>query len=123
MKGQEHSSWRRVREAGFSVWLELRYNKSQILKYYLDTVYLGAGAYGVEEAAQRYYAKPASELTLAESAVLAGIVKAPSRYAPNLNPDAAQMRAQQVLDAMENQGLASAGLLQEARNNPAKLVR
>ena len=65
-----------------AIWLEARLSKEQILTLYLNRVYLGAGAYGVEAASQRYFGKPAGEVTLAEAALLAGLLKAPSRYAP-----------------------------------------
>ena len=118
-----YSFGRRVQDILFPVWLEFRYDKKEILEHYLDTVYLGAGAYGVEEAARRYYDKPAAELTLAEAALLAGIVKAPSRYAPDRDIEAAEARAKRVLEAMEAQGMVSSDQVQEAKRNSAEPVR
>ncbi len=66
-----------------ALWLERKFTKDEILELYLNRVYFGAGAYGVEAASQRYFGKPATELTLAEAAMLAGLLKAPSRYSPD----------------------------------------
>ena len=83
-----------------ALWLERKFSKNEILELYLNRVYFGAGAYGVEAAAQRYFGKPAQQVTLAEAAMLAGLVKSPSRLAPTRNPDGAERRAQIVLAAM-----------------------
>ncbi len=83
-----------------ALWLERKFSKTEILELYLNRIYFGAGAYGVEAAAQRYFGKSARQVTLAESAMLAGLVKSPSRLAPTRNPDGAQRRAQAVLAAM-----------------------
>lgn len=95
---------RKVNEAFFALQLENRYSKNEILTLYLNRVYFGAGVYGIEAASQRYFSKPAHELTLLEAAMLAGSVKAPSRYNPATDLDAARMRATLVLRAMEDQG-------------------
>jgi penicillin-binding protein 1A len=121
---QERTVSRKIQEAILALWLERRYSKTQILELYLNRVYFGAGAYGVEAAAQRYYGKTAREVTLPEAAVLAGLVQAPSRLAPNRNPEAAQARAQLVLTAMSEQGFIRptqmmAALTAPARTNPA----
>jgi penicillin-binding protein 1A len=100
----ERSMERKVQEAVFAVWLETKLTKDQILELYLNRVYFGSGAYGVEAAAQRYFGKPAQYVTLAEAATLAGLVKAPSRLAPTHNAGAAEARAQIVLTAMAEQG-------------------
>ncbi|MFP6756999.1 MAG: transglycosylase domain-containing protein, partial [Alphaproteobacteria bacterium] len=84
-----------------------RLSKDEILSLYLDRVYFGAGAYGVDAAARRYFDKPASELTLSESALLAGLIRAPSRLAPTRDPVAAQARAETVLRAMVETGAIS----------------
>ena len=98
---------RKVQEAMIAVWLEGRLSKDEILSLYLDRVYFGAGAYGVDAAARRYFDKPASELTLSESALLAGLIRAPSRLAPTRDPAAAQARAEIVLRAMVETGALS----------------
>src|SRR5215217_3951967 len=106
---QERTASRKIQEAILALWLERTYTKDQILELYLNRVYFGAGAYGVEAAAQRYYGKSAREVTVAEAAVLAGLVQAPSRLAPNRNPEAAQSRAELVLAAMNDLGFITAG--------------
>lgn len=92
---------RKIEEAILAVFLEARYSKDQILSFYLNRVYFGAGVYGIEAASERYFNKPARQLTLPEAALLAGIVKAPSRYNPQNSPQAAMARASVVLAAME----------------------
>ena len=103
----ERSIARKVQEAMIAVWLEGRLSKDEILSLYLDRVYFGAGAYGVDAAARRYFDKPGSELTLSESALLAGLIRAPSRLAPTRDPAAAQARAEIVLRAMVETGALS----------------
>ena len=95
---------RKVQELILAFWLETEFSKEEILEMYLNRVYFGAGATGVDAAAHTYYNKPASMLTLSEAATLAGLVKAPSRLAPNRNPKAAKARAKLVLAAMEREG-------------------
>jgi penicillin-binding protein 1A len=114
---------RKVQEALLALWLEHNYSKDQILELYLNRVYFGAGAYGIEAAARRYYDKPATALTLQEAAVIAGLVKAPSRLAPTRNPGGAQARAQLVLAAMADQGYITEAQAQTARSNPAQASR
>jgi penicillin-binding protein 1A len=98
---------RKIQEMILAVWLEMRLSKKQILELYLNRVYLGAGAYGVDAAAHRYFGKSARALNLAEAATIAGLLKAPSYYSPIANPDAAKARAQQVLAAMKDAGYIS----------------
>ncbi|MEJ0096793.1 MAG: PBP1A family penicillin-binding protein [Bauldia sp.] len=98
---------RKVQEVILAVWLEARLSKKQILELYLNRVYLGAGAYGVDAAAHVYFGKSARSLTLAEAATLAGMLKAPSHYSPITNPDASAARAQLVLAAMHQEGYIS----------------
>ena len=117
---QERTASRKIQEAILALWLERTYSKDQILELYLNRVYFGAGAYGVEAAAQRYYGKSAREVSLSEAAVLAGLVQAPSRLAPNRNPDAAQARAQLVLTAMGEQGFVRPNQMMAALTAPAK---
>jgi penicillin-binding protein 1A len=119
---QERTASRKIQEAILALWLEHRYSKDQILELYLNRVYFGAGAYGVEAAAQRYFGKSARSVTLAEAAMLAGLVQAPSRLAPNRNPDAAEKRAQLVIAAMVEQGLVSEGSAKTALVSPAEAV-
>ncbi|HKR90236.1 MAG TPA: penicillin-binding protein 1A [Phenylobacterium sp.] len=91
---------RKAQELILAVWLEARFSKKQILELYLNRVYFGAGAYGIEAASQRYFNKPASQLTVGESAILAGLMKGPSRYSPVAATDRASRRATTVLDEM-----------------------
>src|SRR5258708_15452969 len=97
---QERTLTRKVQEVGLALWLEHKSSKAQILDMYLNRVYFGAGAYGVEAAAGRYFNKPAQKLTVAEAAMLAGLVRSPSRLGPRRNPNGAEKRAQLVLAAM-----------------------
>ncbi|MEA2881631.1 MAG: penicillin-binding protein [Bradyrhizobium sp.] len=97
---QERTMQRKLQEVGLAVWLERNHSKNEILELYLNRVYFGSGAYGVEAAAQKYFGKPAKSVTVAEAAMLAGLVKSPSRLAPNRNPEGAEKRAQTVLAAM-----------------------
>jgi penicillin-binding protein 1A len=95
---------RKVQEMILAVWLEARLTKKQILELYLNRVYLGAGAYGVDAAARRYFGKSARSVNLAEAATLAALLKAPTSYSPILHPKASEGRAQQVLAAMHDAG-------------------
>src|SRR5882757_7429578 len=113
---QERTLQRKLQEVELALWLERKHSKSEILELYLNRVYFGSGAYGVEAAAQRYFGKSAKNVTIAEAAMLAGLVKSPSRLAPNRNPEGAEKRAQTVLTAMadakfitETQAKASIG--------------
>jgi penicillin-binding protein 1A len=116
----ERSASRKIQEAILALWLEHKYTKDEILELYLNRVYFGAGAYGVEAAAQRYFGKPAKAVTLAEAAMLGGLVQAPSRLAPNRNLPAAQARAAQVLAAMEELGFAKPADAKLALATPAR---
>jgi len=97
---QERTMQRKLQEAELAIWLERKHSKNEILELYLNRVYFGSGAYGVEAAAQKYFGKSAKNVTIAEAAMLAGLVKSPSRLAPNRNPEGAEARAQIVLAAM-----------------------
>lgn len=110
---------RKIQELILAVWLEATYSKDEIMELYLNRVYLGAGAYGVDAAAQRYFGKPASQVTLAESAILAGLLRAPSRWAPTRNPEGAEARAATVLQAMVESGFITQEEMVLARNHPA----
>lgn len=120
---QERTASRKIQEAILSLWLEHKFTKDQILELYLNRVYFGAGAYGVEAAAQRYFGKPAREVTVAEAAMLGGLVQAPSRLAPNRNPEAAEARAALVLAAMEDEGFIKPEQQKEALARPATTKR
>ncbi|HEX9463695.1 MAG TPA: PBP1A family penicillin-binding protein [Alphaproteobacteria bacterium] len=100
----ERSFRRKVQEVLLALWLEHKFSKDQILTIYLNRVYLGAGTYGVEAAAQRYFGKPASQLTAHEAAVIAGLLKAPSRFSPAADPDRARARAHDVLNNLVEAG-------------------
>jgi penicillin-binding protein 1A len=119
--GNERSLDRKLREAFTALWLGLRLSKDEILTRYLNLVYLGAGAYGMPAAARTYFDKNLSELTLAESAMLAGLIQAPSRYDPIHNLHAAQGRAALVLDAMVENGAIDSNLAAAAKSKPATI--
>ena len=106
--GSERTYARKLEELVLALWLEVRLGKRNILELYLNRVYFGAGAYGVETASQRFFAKSAREVTLVEAAVLAGLLKAPSRYSPAFNPQVARARAGDVLAKMVEARLLSA---------------
>src|ERR1700694_5276863 len=97
---QERTLQRKLQEVELALWLERKHSKAEILELYLNRVYFGSGAYGVEAASQRYFGKSAKNVTIAEAAMLAGLVKSPSRLAPNRNPEGAEQRARTVLTAM-----------------------
>jgi penicillin-binding protein 1A len=99
---------RKAQELILAVWLEAKFSKKEILSLYLNRVYFGGGAYGIEAASQRYFGKPASELTLGEAALLAGMMKGPSRYSPVSATDRAERRATIVLDEMVRSGAITA---------------
>ncbi|MCA8887451.1 MAG: PBP1A family penicillin-binding protein [Parvularculaceae bacterium] len=112
---------RKIRELLLALWLEQRFSKSEILTIYLNRVYFGAGAYGIDAASFRYFGKPAQRLTLSEAAILAGLLKAPSHYAPDRNPDDAGARARLVIDAMLDAGFISRTQAQQAYKTPVFL--
>ena len=118
----ERTIERKVKEAFLAVWLETRLKKNEILKLYLDRAYLGGGAFGVDGAAQYYFNKSAREVNLAEAAMLAGLFKAPTRYAPHINLPAARARANIVLDNLVEAGMMTEGQVFGARRNPATAV-
>jgi penicillin-binding protein 1A len=118
----ERSLDRKIREAFLALWLEQRLTKSEILKLYLDRAYMGGGTFGVQAAAEYYFGKSARDVTVAESAMLAGLFKAPSRYAPHINLPAARARANDVLSNMIEARYATPGEVDTARRNPATPV-
>ncbi|KAA5597204.1 transglycosylase domain-containing protein [Blastochloris sulfoviridis] len=120
---QERTVSRKLQELVLALWLEHKFSKDQILELYLNRVYFGAGAYGVEAAAQRYFGKPARQLTLAESAMLAGLVKSPARLAPTRHLSAARKRAALVLAAMAEEGFITRQSAAVALARPAEVVQ
>jgi penicillin-binding protein 1A len=115
----ERTVKRKIQEAMLAEWLELRLSKKEILARYLNTTYFGAGAYGANSAALRYFDKTAEQLSLSEAAMLAGLIKAPSELAPDRNLAGAQQRAGLVLDAMVDSGSITAQQAETARQEPA----
>ena len=103
----ERTLSRKLEELVLALWLETQLSKPDILELYLNRVYFGAGVYGVEAAARRFFEKGAHELTVGEAAVLAGLLKAPSRYSPAWNPGLARERGQMVLAKMVEAGFIS----------------
>jgi penicillin-binding protein 1A len=115
----ERTIERKVKEAFLALWLESRLTKNEILKLYLDRAYLGGGAFGVDAAAQFYFNKSARDVNLSESAMLAGLFKAPAKFAPHINLPAARARANVVLDNLVESGFMTEGQVFGARRNPA----
>jgi penicillin-binding protein 1A len=120
---QERTLSRKIQEAILALWLERKYSKDQILELYLNRVYFGSGAYGVEAAAQKYFGKSARFVNLSEAAVLAGLMRSPSKLAPNHNLEAANARGAQVIAAMAEQGHITEAMAKLALASPAKLAR
>src|SRR6202008_2630994 len=104
---QERSLSRKIQETLLALWLEHRFSKNQILEIYLNRVYLGAGTYGVDAAAHRYFHKSARQTTLYESAAIAGLLKAPTRFNPTRDPDKSTARTAQVLAKMVDAGVVT----------------
>src|SRR3974390_2513891 len=113
---------RKVNEAFLAVWLETRLTKNEILKLYLDRAYMGGGTFGVDGAAHFYFNKSARDVNLAEAAMLAGLFKAPTKYAPHINLPAARARANVVLDNLVDAGFMTEGQVFGGRRNPAVAV-
>jgi penicillin-binding protein 1A len=118
----ERTIERKVKEAFLAIWLETRLTKNEILKLYLDRAYMGGGAFGVDAAAQYYFNKSARDVNLSEAAMLAGLFKAPTRFAPHVNLPAARARANVVLDNLVEAGMMTEGQVFGARRNPATAV-
>lgn len=114
---------RKVQELMLAVWLEMKFSKKEILALYLNRVYFGAGAYGIEAASQRYFDKSAKDLTVGEAALLAGLLKAPSRYSPVSESERAANRATVVLNEMEEAGVITAAQREEAVTQPIIVSR
>jgi penicillin-binding protein 1A len=120
---QERTLQRKLQEVELALWLERKHSKAEILELYLNRVYFGSGAYGVEAAAQRYFGKSAKNVTIAEAAMLAGLVKSPSRLAPNRNPEGAEQRAQVVLAAMADAKFITEAQAQASIGHPSYNVK
>ncbi len=120
---QERTVTRKLQEAVLALWLEHKFSKAQILELYLNRVYFGSGAYGIEAAAQRYFGKSARKLTLPEAAMLAGLVQSPSRLAPTRNPDGAERRAGMVIAAMAELKMIGDEAAKRALITPARAIK
>lgn len=113
---------RKMQEVVLALWLETKFSKDEILQLYLNRVYYGSGAYGIEKAAQVFYSKSAADLTLAEAATLAGVLKAPSNYNPATHPEAAAARTSLVINAMVDSGFISRDEAVQAIDSPATVL-
>ncbi len=118
----ERTLSRKIKEAFLALWLEANLSKDQILKLYLDRAYMGGGNFGVEAASEYYFGKSVKDVNLAESALLAGLFKAPARYAPHVNLPAARARANEVLTNMVQAGFLTEGQVIGARRHPADVI-
>ena len=118
----ERTIERKIKEAYLAIWLEANLSKQEILKLYLDRAYMGGGNFGVEAATQFYFGKSIKDVNLAEAAMLAGLFKAPEKYAPHVNLPAARQRANQVLTNLVESGFMTEGQVIGARRHPADVV-
>ncbi len=118
----EKTITRKIKEVLLALWTERIYSKDQILEMYLNQVPYGGSTYGIEEAAKRYFGKPASQLTLSEAATLAGLPQAPSSYSPYFNLNATINRRNEVLEAMYKNGFISKEELIKAKNEKINII-
>jgi penicillin-binding protein 1A len=118
----ERTVERKIKEAFLALWLEQNLTKKEILQLYLDRAYMGGGTFGISAAADFYFGKKIKDLTLAEAAMLAGLFKAPAKYAPHINLPAARARANEVLTNMVQGGFMTEGQVLSARLHPADVV-
>ena len=123
LQDPERTVTRKVKEAVLAIKLERRFSKNEILSFYLNTIYLGRGAYGIEAAARTYFNKSAEDLTLGEAAFLAGIIPAPESYQPDENPQGAVDRRDRVLDLMEREGYISSSEVGPAKDEKLEVAR
>ncbi|MGI9351556.1 MAG: transglycosylase domain-containing protein [Rhizobiaceae bacterium] len=119
----ERTLERKVQELILAIWLETKYTKDEILELYLNRVYFGSGAYGVDAASRRYFSKSARDVNLAEAALLAGLLKAPSKLSPARNPELAEARAQVVLASMRRANFITDGEAAKALTMQAKKAK
>ncbi|WP_421760589.1 transglycosylase domain-containing protein [Devosia sp.] len=115
----ERTLERKIKEAFLAVWLEWHYSKDEILKLYFDRAYMGGGNFGAAAAAEFYFGKKITDVNLAEAAMLAGLFKAPTKYAPHVDLAAARGRANLVLSNLVDAGFLTEGQVTAARRNPA----
>ncbi len=118
----ERTIERKIKEAYLAVWLESHLSKREILQLYLDRVYMGGGTFGIQAASEFYFGKSVRDVSLAEAAMLAGLFKAPTKYAPHINLPAARARAGDVLSNLVDAGIMTEGQVYPARKNPASPV-
>ncbi len=123
LPASQRTIWRKLGEMRVAQQIEDRYDKREILGMYLNQIYFGAGAWGIEAAAEAYFGEPASQLTLAQAALLAALPVAPARYNPRRNPDGARERRDLVLQKMASQGMISRERARAARDEDLKLAR
>lgn len=116
----ERSYTRKLHELILSIWLEIRFSKQQILSIYLNRVYLGSGTYGVQAASEKYFNKKVEDLNLYECAVIASLLKAPSRYNPIANKDLSKERASLVLESMTKDKMITEDKVKQAKDNNQK---
>ncbi len=119
---RERTLWRKAREVLVTLWLEDKYSKDEILTLYLNRIYMGAGSYGVEAASRHYFDHSVRDVSLAEAALLAGLIKAPSRFAPTNDLARAQSRAEQVLRRLVDNNILTEGEVFAARATPATIT-
>ncbi len=115
----ERTIERKIKEAFLAVWLEWHYSKDEILKLYFDRAYMGGGNFGAAAASEYYFGKKITDVSLAEAAMLAGLFKAPTNYAPHVDLAAARGRANLVLSNLVDAGFMTEGQVAAARRNPA----
>ncbi len=118
----ERTVERKIKEAFLSLWLEMNLSKKEILQLYLDRAYMGGGTFGIAAAADFYFGKQVKDLNLSEAAMLAGLFKAPAKYAPHVNLPAARARANVVLNNLVEGGFMSEGQVLQARLHPADVI-
>ncbi|GGB08906.1 penicillin-binding protein [Brucella endophytica] len=118
----ERTLERKIKEAFLAVWLEMNMSKKEILRLYLDRAYMGGGTFGIAAASEFYFGKNIKDVSLAEAAMLAGLFKSPTKYAPHINLPAARARANVVLTNMVQSGMMTEGQVVAARRNPASVV-
>lgn len=117
----ERTIKRKAQELLLALWIEQKFTKEQILTLYLNRVYFGGGTYGIDAASRKFFGHAATEMTIAESAMIAGLVKAPSRLAPHINPEGAWKRARVVLGAMVDAGLLSSSAAEKLKQQPPEI--